>query len=227
MLHTLAKRLKTFERGLAERYGTDISTPARKRAAQIHFQVMDHAFLRMLWTNLEEIAPGAWRSNQPDARRLRRYRDMGITTVLSLRGNGITSHYLLERETCADLGLDFVTATLHARKLASRDQILHLLDLFETIGKPFVMHCKSGADRAGLAAALYLLHIEQRPVVEAQRMLSWRYIHFRNAATGVLDHMLDAFAADTAQTPMPIRAWIATRYDPEALTASFAARRPR
>lgn len=227
MFNALLTHLKTFERDLARRFGTSISTPAQRRAAQIHFQLMDHAFLRIFWTNLEQIAPGAWRSNQPDARRLRRYRDMGIKTVLTLRGSGLSSHYLLEREACAALGLTLVPATLHARKLASRETLLHLLDLFEAIDKPFVMHCKSGADRAGLASALYLLHVEKRPVAEAQAMLSWRYIHFRNAATGVLDHMLDAYAADQASTPQPIRAWIATRYDPGALAASFAASRRR
>ena len=34
------------------------------------------------------------------------------------------------------------------------------------------MHCKSGADRAGLASALWLLHVERRPVAEAMKQLS-------------------------------------------------------
>jgi protein tyrosine phosphatase (PTP) superfamily phosphohydrolase (DUF442 family) len=221
MFDHLKSRLDAFERKMRAAHGNDISTPSGRRAAFWHFHLMDHAFLRLLWTNLDEIAPGVWRSNQPGPRRLRRYRDMGIRTVLSLRGEGLSSHRLFEEEACRELGLELVTISLKARDLVSRRRLLDLLDIFDRIEKPFVMHCKSGSDRAGLAAALYLLHVEGRPVEEARKMLSWRYIHFRNSATGILDHMLDAYARDNAAEPMPIRRWIKSRYDPEALRAEF------
>jgi len=221
MYDQLKSRLDAFERRMRAAFGSDISTPAGRRAAFWHFHLMDHAFLRILWTNMDEIAPGVWRSNQPSPARLRRYRDMGIRTVLSLRGDGVSSHRLFEEEACEDLGLTLVTISLKARGLVPRRRLLDLLDIFETIEKPFVMHCKSGSDRAGLASALYLLHIEGKPVEEARKMLSWRYIHFRNSPTGVLDHMLDTYAADIAEEPMPIRRWIETRYDSAAIEADF------
>ncbi|TCP44065.1 tyrosine-protein phosphatase [Rhodovulum marinum] len=225
MFDQLKTRLEAFDRRMRTAFVGGLATPDGRRAAFWHFQIMDHAMLRRVWTNLHRIAPGAWRSNQPDPRRLRRFRDMGIRSVLSLRGAGPSSHHLFEKEACLDLGLTLVTRRLHARKLASRDTLLELLDLFETIEKPFVMHCKSGSDRSGLAAALYLLHVENRPVEEARRMLHWRFIHFRNSRAGVLDEMLDAYAEDAARAPIPIRDWIATRYDPAAIEARFRARR--
>ena len=49
-----------------------------------------------------------------------------------------------------------------------------------------MMHCKSGADRAGLMAALYLL-IAKQPAREAVKQLTWKYGHVKQAKTGVLD----------------------------------------
>ena len=67
-------------------------------------------------------------------------------------------------------------------------------DLFNTIEMPALMHCKSGADRAGLMAALYLLIHRKRPVAEAMQQLSFRYLHVRQAKTGMLDSFFEAYA---------------------------------
>lgn len=58
------------------------------------------------------------------------------------------------------------------------------------IDGPFLMHCKSGSDRAGLASALYLLD-QGRPVAEARKMMSLRYLHLANSDAGILDVMLE------------------------------------
>lgn len=193
----------------------------------LHFQFVDHGILRHLWTNLAEIAPGVWRSNQPDARRLARYRAMGIRTVLSLRGTPDTAAYRIEKAACDRLGLAFVTTQLHARKAPRREALLRLFDLFRSIERPFVMHCKSGADRAGLAAALYLLAFEGASLAAARRQLSCRFLHIRASKTGVLDRLLDLYEDRLQQGPIGIEAWIATEYDPETLTAAFARRGAR
>jgi protein tyrosine/serine phosphatase len=112
---------------------------------------------------------------------------------------------------------------IYARSLVSAERFLELLDIFDRIERPFVMHCKSGADRAGLASALWLLHVEGRPVGEAQRQLSFRYVHLKSTKTGVLDLLLRTYADDIAVTPMPIREWFQTRYDPAAIQAAFDA----
>ncbi|WP_095590580.1 tyrosine-protein phosphatase [Actibacterium ureilyticum] len=222
MFTQLKSHLRRLDRRLRDSFGNDITTPAGRRAAYLHFNLMDHAFLRVLWTNMAQIAPGVWRSNQPGPARLRRYRDMGIRTVISLRGDSTKSHHLLEQEACEELGIDLWVTALNARQAPRRKKLLELLDFFDRVEKPFLMHCKSGSDRAGLAAALYLMHVEGQPVEVAAKQLSIRFLHLKNAPTGILDHMLDMYAADTAQTPMPIRQWIVERYSPAKLTESFA-----
>jgi len=227
MLTRLKTYLNTTERRLRTSFGNDISTPKGRRAAFWNFQLMDHAFLRVLWENLHQIMPGVWRSNQPSPRRIARYRKMGIVNIITLRGNAPRSHYLFEQEACQAQGITLVHTGISARTLAPRKALLRLLDLFDTLERPLLMHCKSGADRAGLAAALYLMHVGDVPVAVAARQLSLRYLHLKNDKTGILDHMLDAYADDCGREPIAIRDWIETRYDPKALTASFAKARRR
>lgn len=225
MPQSLKSRFREIEHGLRRRYGKDISTPAARRRAWWHFQLMDHAFLRAFWWNMEEIAPGVWRSNQPSPGRLARYKRMGIRSIINLRGAAKQSPYLFEREACEALGLTLHDITLSARKLVPREDILALIDLMRTAEKPFVMHCKSGADRAGFASALYLAVVEGRPLAEARRQLHWKYLHLSNDDTGILDHVFDIYEADTAAEPMDLETWLRTRYDDRALSRSFKAKR--
>lgn len=222
---SLKSRFRKIEHGLRDRYGRSIDSPRSRRRAWWHFQLMDHAFLRIVWWNLFEIAPGVWRSNQPSPRRLKRYHRMGIRNVINLRGAAQQSPFLFEQEACAKLGLELHNITLSARKLVPRENILELIALMRRVDRPFVLHCKSGADRAGFAAAIYLAVIEGRPVAEARRQLHWRYMHLASTDTGVLDHVFDVFEAETADSPMTLEDWFATRYDHAALTASWDASR--
>jgi protein tyrosine phosphatase (PTP) superfamily phosphohydrolase (DUF442 family) len=217
----VAAKVQSAERALRTGWGGDLSTPAGRRAAHLHLHLADHQFLRTWWTNLHEFAPGAWRANQPSPAQLARYKARGVRTILNLRGATKASFFLLEEEACTRLDMTLATCAMSARSLVSRTRMLELLSLFETIEKPFLMHCKSGADRTGLAAALYLLHIERAPVEVAARQLHWRFVHFRKGATGVLDHMLDAYARDHRASGISIRDWIETVYDPHRLMAEW------
>ena len=86
--------------------------------------------------------------------------------------------------------------------------------------RPALLHCKSGADRAGFAAAIFLL-LEGRPADEAMRQLSWRYGHIRRSRAGVLDAILHSYAADAAGKGFAD--WVREAYDPDAIAAGFRA----
>ncbi|MDR9395167.1 tyrosine-protein phosphatase [Roseovarius sp. SYSU LYC5161] len=223
----LFKRISDWERRLRASYNTDLSTPENRRRAHIYNLWFDHAVLRKVWTNFFEVAPGVYRSNHPTHERFVKLKAMGIRSVLNLRGAAGAAHYLAEEESCRQLGLTLVNCTLHARYAAPRDDILAVIDAFRHIEKPFVMHCKSGADRAGFASAIYLLVIEERPVAEARRMLGLKYIHLKWSRTGVLDYILDQYEARAAQSPIGFEHWVATEYDRDAIQAGFdRARKP-
>ncbi|SDE50524.1 Protein tyrosine/serine phosphatase [Limimaricola pyoseonensis] len=202
----------------------DIGTARGRRQAFASYLILDHAILRYWWTNFHLVAPGVFRSNQPTHGRFGKMAKLGIRTVINLRGEGGHPRYLFEAESCRALGLRLVSTQLSARKAAPRDQILRLFQLLREAERPVVMHCKSGADRAGFASALHLL-AEGHSVAEARRQLHPRFLHFKNSRTGILDHILDLYEARLQEGPIGIEEWIATEYDPEAATASYAARK--
>ncbi|NOX74461.1 MAG: dual specificity protein phosphatase family protein, partial [Alphaproteobacteria bacterium] len=162
--------------------GTDISTPEARKRARFHFNWLDHGILRIWWKNFHKIAPDMYRANQPSPERLAQFKDMGIKTILNLRGTSEHSHYLFEREACETLGLTLIDQRLYAADLASRAEILALIDAMAKIEKPCVMHCKSGSDRTGFAAILYLHLFCDVPLAVAMKQLHWRHFHLRLCA---------------------------------------------
>lgn len=191
-----------------------------------HFLIFDHALLRLVWTNEAEIAPGVLRANHPSPARLEALAARGIRTILNLRGVSDAPHYRFERAACARLGLQLVDFEgLTARHAPSRDILLQLLDVLRGVEKPVVMHCKSGADRSSLAAAVYLLGIEGATIDAARAQFSPRFIHFRWTRTGVLDRILDTYEAAHRDTGIGFEDWLRNGYDAQAIQASFDAGR--
>jgi protein tyrosine/serine phosphatase len=199
----------------------DLDAPGARRSAAIDMLVFDHGLLRKAWRNEHEVDSGVWRSSQPDPAMVRRLAGRGFKAILNLRGATEYGSYLLEREAALAAGIELVDFKLSSRALPRREEILALDDAFARLPRPFLMHCKSGADRAGFAAALYLLLQKGASPEEAARQLHWRYLHVRGAATGVLHFLLERYAADAAVEPMSFRQWVEKRYDPDALMAEY------
>ena len=87
-----------------------------------------------------------------------------------------------------------------------------------------LMHCKSGADRAGLMSVLYRYLKEGVPLEIAKKELSWRFGHIRQADTGILDYFFERYLLDTAERPMSFFDWVDNVYDPVELRKSFKAK---
>ncbi|MEL6841063.1 MAG: tyrosine-protein phosphatase [Pseudomonadota bacterium] len=224
MLRKLLRHLDKKERDLRKSFGHDIADPRERRRSHVHFQLLDHGILRTFWHNFEEFAPGAYRSNHPDHKRFKAYAAMGIKTVINLRGVAKQPHYLFEVESCESLGLTLINSQMAARRAPKVRELTHLLDVFARVERPFLLHCKSGADRTGLAAAIYLMLYEDAPLEVARKQLSFHYLHIRRTKTGILDHFLDVYATRAKQSHIAIDDWIRTEYDPDALTTSFIAK---
>lgn len=202
----------------------DIYTPAGRKRAKRQLEWVDHGVLRHRWHNFAEFAPQAFRSNHPTTARFDSYAAMGIKTILTLRGAPTQPQFLFEEETCQRLNLTLKCVQLAARTAPAAERLCLLFDTFDKIERPFLMHCKSGADRTGLAAALYLLEYQGADIATAKKQLSFNYVHIRRTATGILDHFLDTYEMRVNETGILIRDWISTEYDAKELIKSFAAK---
>ena len=201
-------------------YRGDLATRAGRRNAWLDALFVDHAVLRLLWTNFYPVIPGVlYRSNHPTPGNLRRFvRKFGIKTLITLRGATGNGSDALAREAAAKLGLDVIDLPMRSRAAPSAAQILALLDAFRTMRRPALVHCKSGADRAGFAGAVFLL-AQGQIVAQAKRQFSLRYGHLRHSPAGILDAFLAAWEAAEGQGKN-FEDWVREDYDPASLTRS-------
>ncbi len=195
---------------------------AERRQARRALMLGDHGFLRHLYNNQRPVSPGVWRAAQPAPAHLERFRDEGGRTVLNLRGRRETCGvYRLEREACARLGLVLIDFPMRSRGFPEPLSLIMAESLFPALERPLLIHCKSGADRAGLMAALYLHVHLGRPLADAQRQLSLRYGHVRQGPTGRLDYFLERYGAEAARLGLDFGTWVRTVYDPHALARDY------
>ena len=183
----------------------------------------DHGFLRLAWHNLHEIRPGVWRSNQPAPWDVKRISSLGVKTIVNLRGARSDGGWRLEKEACDHAGITLVDFTVRSRAVPDYTVLKGAEALFKSIEYPFLMHCKSGADRAGIMSALYLLLIENVSVDEALEMLSFKYLHVKQAKTGLLDAFIESYrpAQNDGKSMLD---WAKDDLDPQALHDGFMAK---
>ncbi len=204
-------------------FAGDISTPEGRRRAWLDSLFVDHAVFRTVWDNFAAVIPGRlYRCNHPTPARLaaltRRY---GLRTVVNLRGHRRCGSDALSRDAAERLGLDHIDMAFESRGAPHRDRILRFHGIYTSMTTPALIHCKSGADRAGLAAGLALL-FEGGSSRDALRQLSWRFGHFNRSRTGVLDAFFLLYAS-TGEGKQPFIEWVRKDYDEHTLRASFHA----
>mgnify|MGYP003915253353 FL=1 len=219
----LMQKIKEWERKNRARYSHDIVDPEERKKSLHYNDWVDHGILRYRWHNFAEIAPGIYRSNHPNHERFEAYHDLGVKTVLNLRGKTHHAHYYFEVESCEKLGMTLIDIPMSARKVPTVDVLMQVMDTLEKLDTPTLMHCKSGADRTGLVSAIYLLHILGKPVEEAREMLSIRFVHLNFTKTGILDYVIDMYARRVAQGQISFKDWVVNEYDPMAARAEFDA----
>jgi protein tyrosine/serine phosphatase len=200
-----------------------MSFDGRRRAAWVNSLLVDHAVFRVVWDNFAEVVPGKWyRANHPTPGRIARLVEQyGVRTIVNLRGARQCGSDALSREAASRLGLDHIYMAFESRGAPHRDRILRFHEIWRDMKTPVLMHCKSGADRAGLASGLVLM-FEGGTAADALAQLSLRFGHFRRAASGILDAFFLRYQAD-AEGRLPFLDWVRDEYDEEALRRDFRA----
>lgn len=232
----LAKRLvKPYSKALQKSYrhfrsALDAQAPrwARGPIAKtfdyIDLVFVDHGIFRGIYANRHEISPGVWRSSQPGPQQIKRLARQGIRTIINLRGKRNCGSYRLQAEACRTYGITLIDFPLiKSRAVPSRQALLHANELLNTVDYPVLIHCKSGADRAGLMSVLVHMN-EGRPLKKAMRQLNWRFGHIKQSDTGILDHFFEHYGAYYKRHQTPFFEWLETAFDPRAVRKDFRAK---
>ena len=183
----------------------------------------DHHFLRTRWRNLYQLDDMMWRSNQPSPRQIADIAERGIKNIVNLRGARSVGTWQLEAQACAKHGIRLYDFTARSRAAPDKVMLHDARDLFASLEGPSLMHCKSGADRAGLMSALYMLIVKKVPAATALEQLSFKYLHVKQAKTGLLDAFLASFIP-YEEKGMGFYEWVDNVYDPDALQGAFMAK---
>lgn len=204
--------------------GFDLTTPAGRLKTDLDYLWNDHAYLRLGFSNAHWISEELVRTNQPWPFQLKRWAGRGIRTVVNLRGGFDASFHALEKDACERHGLILRDFTITSREVPSRERVLGAKALFESLEYPALMHCKSGADRAGIMGVFYLHFRKRLPIREAMAQLSLRYLHMKAGLTGVLDYVFESYLAEGEPAGMSFIEWVESpMYDPAGMKATFRA----
>lgn len=129
------------------------------------------------------------------------YRKSHFRSVINLRGGGPDAAWYRDEVAFAGahdaVHRDFPLSANVQPSLAETEQLVQLM---RDAPKPMLLHCNQGADRTGLASALFVYAIQGKSAEEAARQLSILYGHFPwlTSRTGAMDR---AFAAYVAAHP--------------------------
>lgn len=204
--------------------GFDLTTPSGRASTYLDYLWKDHAYLRLGFSNAHWISDELVRANQPWPHQLAEWKKRGIKTIINLRGGFDASFYALEKDACERLGLKMVDFTITSREVPSRARVHGAKELFETIEYPALMHCKSGADRAGIMSVFYMHFRKGLPIREALDQLHIRYLHVKQGKTGVLDYTFERYLAEGEPKGQSFLEWVdSDAYDPAAIKADFRA----
>jgi protein tyrosine phosphatase (PTP) superfamily phosphohydrolase (DUF442 family) len=174
----------------------------------------------LIGANLHTVVPGrVYRGAQPTAASLERViRQHGIRTIVNLRGCGTPmAWYIDEARVAQEHGIGLEDISFSAIHLPAPSELRVFLEVLERTEYPILLHCRHGADRTGLAAAIMLLLQDGVPYGRARGELGLYYGHLALGRTGMLDSFFDLYEdwlrdSGTQHSPERFRHWVLNEY---------------
>ncbi len=154
-------------------------------------------------------------------------RACGVRTVVNLRGCCPAYPWFLEEARATHrLGLAQEDLCFSSYRLPAVHELRRLVEVFDRSERPLLIHCRRGADRTGLASAVFLLSQHEVSLAEAGRQLSWRYGHLAVGRTRHLTTFLDLYAdwlreRGEEHSRVAFRRWVADGYCPGGCRAAL------
>jgi protein tyrosine/serine phosphatase len=135
---------------------------------------------QFIFGNVHAVIPGElYRSAQLTEQQIADMSSQyGIKTIINLRGDNAGTPWYDEEILASDqLGIKHMDFRMKSTRVLDYDRARELVQMMRDAPKPLLVHCAAGADRTGLASALYLAEIAKMDEVTAESQLSLRYGH--------------------------------------------------
>jgi protein tyrosine phosphatase (PTP) superfamily phosphohydrolase (DUF442 family) len=174
----------------------------------------------LLGENVHVLVPGrVYRCAQPSPEMLHRLVEQhGIRTVVNLRGccEGFP-WYEDECRATQELDIAQEDVSMSAGRLPSPQSLRRLVEVLDRAAYPILLHCRRGADRTGLAAAVVVLLQSDAGLAEARRQMGIRFGHLALGRPAELDRLLDIYAdwlrgRNAEHTRLLFRRWALNEY---------------
>ena len=135
-----------------------------------------------------------------------------IKTVINLRGKSDDADwYFAETAISRSHNAAHIDIPFSAVRMPPPESLRELLAAFDTAQYPIIYHCQAGADRTGLASAIYADIYENEPLDEAESsQLTWKRGHFSFSKTHPMDDFFDLYRK--TGNGLPLREWILQKY---------------
>jgi protein tyrosine phosphatase (PTP) superfamily phosphohydrolase (DUF442 family) len=158
------------------------------------------AALRYAVGNVHEVEAGVlYRSGQLDGVVLRKIvASTGLRTIVNLRGAHPGERWYDEEGAVArENGIRYLSIGISANSVPDMATMVEMARAMQNAPGPILVHCIGGADRSGLASAIYQLAVEGKDEAHASAQLSIQYGHFPwlGSRTGAMDRAFLSFAA--------------------------------
>jgi protein tyrosine phosphatase (PTP) superfamily phosphohydrolase (DUF442 family) len=147
-------------------------------------------------------------------------------SVLNLRGGWMGNPWYAAEINLGRQGIDVYDFPMLATERPDRDELLTLVDLFDRCRYPLLIHCKSGADRTGLASGLYLMYKRGVPPERAREALTLAHGHIPLFGPERMHAPFREYAAwlkarRLSHTPERLRGWIVSHYHDDNPASSY------
>ena len=154
----------------------------------------EHNFINLFWFNFHKVDEGVYRSAQLTPWKLKKLiKKYNIKTIVNLRGTKKNYMYEKEKEICEKMGVKYIPFQISSRSLPKDYEIEALINIFKNEQKPILFHCKAGADRTGMVAAMYHIINGKSKKEAIKKELKLRYGFLSLSKAGRIKKMFELY----------------------------------
>ena len=154
--------------------------------------------------NFHKVSDGLYRGAQPLGGGMKKLAELGVKSVINLRGEDELS--IQERKEAEAAGLRYFSVSMPGLSAPSDEQVNRVLSIIDSPeNQPVFIHCKRGSDRTGTIAAVYRISHDgwnaDRAIVEAKQYgLSWTEFGMKGYISDYYKQQLRTRARQAATT---------------------------